>query len=82
MTEQLKHNAWKYLGSLFMEVKDGHRAMSLGRLAFCVMLIQAQWIWSGFSDQADLPTGQMTVLLALLAYITGSKAIDKLRPGK
>lgn len=74
--DALKHHSWKWIGSLFMDQKNGHQAMSLGRLAFVAMLLQAQWIWSGFSDQTDLAPGQLTVLLSLLGYVIGSKAID------
>ncbi len=70
MTQQTKkavrHHAWKWVGSLFMEKKDNHWAMSLHRVLTLMVAIQAMWIWSGVTEQKDLPEGMLWVLLGLL----------------
>jgi hypothetical protein len=70
---------WKYGGTLLMEQKDnGEYAMSLGRVALCVLLCQAMWKWAGTSPEAgvDLPAGMKETLFLLMAYNFGSKGIS------
>jgi hypothetical protein len=81
-TEQKKavrHNAWKFLGSMFMDKKDGHWAMSLTRVLTLLVTIQAMCIWSGFTEQQDLPDKMFWVLLTLLGVKTGNGIVDMLK---
>ena len=70
---------WKYGGTLLMEQKDnGEYAMSLGRVALCVLLGQAMWKWAGTTPDTlvDLPPGMKETLFLLMAYNFGSKGIS------
>lgn len=81
--QAIKATAWKYLGAMFLEVKDnGTRAVSMGRVAFLALFAQAMWIWSGWSEAVDLPGGMLTILGGLLAYITGTKVVDAIAARK
>jgi hypothetical protein len=78
----LKKWIWKYGGTLVMEQKDdGEYAMSLGRVALCVLLGQAMWQWAGTSPGAvvDLPAGMKETLFLLMAYNFGTKGISTAR---
>ena len=75
----VKRWIWKYGGTLLMEQKDnGEYAMSLGRVALCVLLGQAMWKWAGATPEAlvDLPAGMKETLFLLMAYNFGSKGIS------
>ncbi len=77
--ESVRHHAWKWIGSLFLEEKNGHWAMSLTRVLTLAISIQAMWIWTGLSEQKDLPEGMLWVLLALLGAKTGNKIADAVK---
>ncbi len=52
----------------------GRRTLSLGRTAFWLLLSASLYIWLWRSQ--DIPTGLLTVLLGLLAYVTSDKAVQ------
>lgn len=76
LKQKVKESVWKYLGAMVLEFKGGVLAVSLGRVAFMALFAQSMWIWSEWSKPEDLPAGMLTVLLGLLAYITGGKVVD------
>lgn len=76
MVEKVKKSLWRYFGAMFLERKNGVLAVSLGRLVFLGLLVHAEVIWAGGKD---IPSGMLTVLCVLLAYVTGSKVIDKVK---
>jgi hypothetical protein len=76
--KSVKKWIWKYGGTLLMERKEnGEYTMSLGRVALCVLLVQAMWKWSQATPEAvvDLPPGMKETLFFLMAYNFGSKGL-------
>jgi len=76
---KLASAVWKYLGALVADRKDGKIAISLGRIAFVVWYAQATWVWTDWSPAEDLPAGMLTIGIALLAYVTGSKIVEAVK---
>jgi len=65
----------RYLGALFMDVKDGRPALSLGRLGFLLLLIFAGVMWVRGSE---LPQGMLEMLYTLAGYNAVSKGVAQL----
>ncbi len=79
MTERQKNLAWKWLGSMFMEEKNGQQAMSLTRALTVALMAQAMWIWAGVSEQPDLPDGMLWVLCGLLGVKSVNTAVGAIK---
>lgn len=79
-----KHKMIQFIGGLMMEKNDeGHYVASLGRIAFWAVLIPALHIWvtgkgmlEGGTAISDISPNHLTVLLSLMGYNFGKKAID------
>jgi hypothetical protein len=67
--EKLKLEVWR-IGATFLEDKDGVKVVSLGRLSFLAVFAIALWKWA---HDTNPPDTMMTVMYALLGYITASK---------
>ena len=66
----------KFVATLLTDQKNGSLGLSLGRVTFIALFLQAMWIWSGFSAATDLPSGMMGTLTALMAYNFSSKGVE------
>lgn len=67
-----KEWAYKYIGGLFMESKDGKLTISLGRVSFLGVLSVMGWFWI-FKGEVKLPDGLFETFLTLAGYIFGTK---------
>ena len=67
----------KYFGALFMEKKDTEWAISIGRTSWWVSFLPAVYIWISSMGESDIPSGYLTILIALTTYNFSKKAIDK-----
>ena len=72
-----KKSIWKYFGAMMMEEKDGQQAVSFTRVLGVILFVQALWVWSGFSSQADIPDSQLFTLWGLI----GIKGVKDLALG-
>jgi hypothetical protein len=83
MWEQFKAFAYKWIGGLFLEDKNGVLVVSLGRVSFLVVLGWMLVFWSRWyftaGAEANLPPGLLEVFYTLAAYVFGSKVTDVLR---
>ena len=66
---------WKYLGTLFMDEKNGGQAVSLGRVSFLLVLGLALWMWSPLEGSLEIPDTMSTTLLTLMGYNLGTKGL-------
>jgi len=74
--------AWKYIGTLVMEVKsNGKMAMSLGRVTFLAVLVQFFIVWYKSLNGVDvaLPPGLMEVFYVISGYTLGTKVVQAVR---
>lgn len=68
-----RHNLWKYLGAMFMEMKDGVQAVSFTRVLALCCFVMLMWKWSGITGTIDtdvaeaLAAANLDVPLALKA---------------
>lgn len=79
----IKHKIIQLLGGLVMEKNDaGRYVISMGRVAFWMLLLPAIWTWSGYGTyrdaevMKDISPNHVTVLLWLLGYNLGKKGIS------
>jgi len=74
--------AYKYIGGLFMDEKNGQLTMSLGRVTLLLILFQMMWVWRKVVLDAEpggeLPDGMLEVFLILASYVFGSKITSAL----
>lgn len=76
---KVKHWCWKYIGTLFMDSKNGGQAMSLGRVSFLLVLCLALWMWSPLGGSLEIPETMSTALLTLMGYNLGSKGVHTVK---
>lgn len=71
----LKHNAWKYLGSMFMEEKNGTQAVSLHRVLALVAFIACMILWFWADENRNVPDSLLYTLWGLLGINGAHKVI-------
>jgi hypothetical protein len=72
MKDSIKLTAWKYLGAMFLEQKEGGMAVSLGRVLLLSVIGVAIWKWG---HDANPPDTMMKVLYTLFGYVFGTKVV-------
>jgi hypothetical protein len=72
MKDSIKSVAWKYVGAMFLEQKDGGMAVSLGRVLLLSVVGVAMWKWG---HDANPPDTMMKVLYTLFGYVFGTKVV-------
>lgn len=75
----LKHTAWKYLGSMFMEEKNGTQAVSLHRVLALVAFVACMILWFWGESQSvtadKVPDSLLYTLWGLLGINGAHKVI-------
>lgn len=72
--QRISAGVFRYaLGMIMAEKPPGQWTISLGRVATCALLVQAQWEWH---IGHDLHSGQKEVLFVLLGYTFGNNVIQ------
>ena len=73
----MKEFAIKVWGYIFGILKDDPTdvKLSIGRLSFVAVMALSFGVWL---RGGDIPEGLLSVILALMAYVIGSKAISKI----
>lgn len=72
--------SYKYIGGLFLEDKEGHKVISVGRCGLIFMVFRINGFWSGWTiETGDMPPGMMEVFYAFAAYVLGSKGVGALK---
>jgi hypothetical protein len=77
--------AWcyKYIGGLFLEVKDGVKVISIGRVMLIAVFAIMAWFWLFKKVQEgsalEMPDMLFETFVALSAYVFGSKVAGALK---
>lgn len=77
--------AWfyRYVGGLFIEIKDGQKVISIGRvMLICVFLIMAYfWLFKKVQEGSalEMPDMLYETFVALCTYVFGSKVASALK---
>lgn len=72
----LRSVAFKYIGAMFLETKDGEKAVSLGRVAFLCVFGIALWKWA---HDGSPPDTMLTAMYSLLGYVGGGKVVHAVK---
>jgi len=73
----VKDWVFKYVGTLFMDQKNGSYTMSLGRVLLTCLSGFAIYIW--VHKGTDVPSGMLTFLMSMAGYVLGTKINDTVK---